>query len=79
MEGVLDLSTLIHNHNVQLFEYDDTPEAIYNILSKYIEKNQSSGAYYIVNLSNIKKKIMEWKQYLPNIKIFYAVKGGDAL
>jgi ornithine decarboxylase len=74
MEGVLDLSTLIHNHNVQLFEYDDTPDAIYNILSKYIEKNQSSGAYYIVNLSNIKKKIMEWKQYLSNIKPFYAVK-----
>lgn len=69
-----DLSLLIHNHNVKLFDYDDSEDSIYNILSSYNKRYRGNGAYYIVNLSNTIKKIMEWKTYLPNIRPFYAVK-----
>jgi len=73
-ENPSDLSTIIHNHGVKLFEYDDSEDSIYNILGTYNKENRGNGAYYIVNLSNTIKKITEWKMHLPNIRPFYAVK-----
>jgi len=65
------LTNLVYNHNVELFDND---EDIYDVLDYYIERNQASGAYYIVNLSNLIKKIIQWNTFLPNIKPYYAVK-----
>lgn len=42
--------------------------------SSFILKNNLTDAFYIANLSVLKKKIAQWRCVLPNIDPFYAVK-----
>jgi len=44
------------------------------IINEFIIKNDSFEAFYIVNLYEIEKAYNNWVKFLPNIKLFYAIK-----
>jgi len=67
----IDLSLLIQENDVKI--YTDTDD-IYNIINLILEKNYSEEAFYIVDLGRVVKQYQKWKQNLPLVEPYYAVK-----
>lgn len=65
-----DLSNFISKNKIDIINKTD----IYDIINYYLACQQTEQPFYIVNLSEIIKKINLWKEYLPTIDLFYAVK-----
>lgn len=65
------LPTFIKDHNVTIVDKNSsTPDLIQTIIEKY----GPSGAFYIVNLGNILRRVQLWKKLFPTIEAHYAVK-----
>lgn len=67
----LDLSLLIQENDVKIYKETDT---IYDIINTFLEKNYSDEAFYIVDLGKIIKQVQLWRNLLPRVEIFYAMK-----
>lgn len=59
--------------NQQIHKFDSTKD-IYDIISYFLEIKSSNDHFYIVDLRKIIDQYYLWKEYLPFIKPFYAVK-----
>lgn len=60
----------ITNKNIEVINKYDTID----IINHFLESNQSEQPFFIVNLSEIVRKIKQWREYLPNIEPYYAMK-----
>ena len=64
-------NSLLQKHNVRL--YGSTVE-MYDIINDYLEENRSEQAFYVVDLGELTAAVTKWRELLPNVKPFYAIK-----
>ena len=64
-------NALLQKHNVKLYGSDID---IYDIINDYLEENSSEQAFYIVDLGELTAAVAKWRELLPNVKPFYAIK-----
>lgn len=69
-EVIPELSSLISANKIEFINKMD----IYDTINHYLEYQQSDQPLFIVNLSEIIRKINLWREHLPDIEPFYAVK-----
>lgn len=65
-----DISSLISDKRVEVLDLTDQ----YDVINYFLEKSHSDEPFFIVNLAEIIKKVNLWREHLPNVEIFYAVK-----
>lgn len=72
-EGIndIDFSKLIKDNNVSIYKKSDD---IYDIINNILENNFSEESFFIVDIGKIIRQYLKWKELLPNIEPFYAVK-----
>ena len=69
-EIIPELSSLISEKKIEILNKSD----LLDIINYFLEKYQGDQPFFIVNLSEIIKKINLWKDKLPNIHPYYAIK-----
>ncbi len=70
-ETFLSISDLITSYKVDLLH---KKLDIYDIVSSYIESNQSEDPFFIVNIGDVIRQYNNWVQHLPTIRPYYAIK-----
>lgn len=70
-EFISSISDLITKNDIRLI---NKKMDIYDIVSLYLENNQSEDPFFIVNIGDVIRQYKKWEYYLPSIKPFYAVK-----
>lgn len=68
---ISDLSTLINEYDIKIM---DSKLDIYDIVNKYLEKNQGDDSFIIIDIGDIIRQFKRWKKLLPKISPFYAIK-----
>lgn len=71
MSDFPELVSIIQECDVKIF--DDAEDTI-DIISKFLENNDDNSAFYIVNVKKIVDQYEKWREHLPRVKPFYAVK-----
>ena len=69
-EIIPEISSLITSKKIQVIDKTDTLD----IINYFLETHQSDQPFFIVNLKEVIKKINLWREHLPHIEPFYAVK-----
>lgn len=69
-EIIPEISSLISSKKIQIIDKTD----ILDIINYFLETHQSDQPFFIVNLKEVIKKINLWREHLPNVEPFYAVK-----
>ena len=69
-EIIPEISSLISSKKIQIMDKTD----ILDIINHFLETHQSDQPFYIVNLKEVIKKINLWRDNLPQIEPFYAIK-----
>jgi ornithine decarboxylase len=70
-EFITDFSSLINEYNINVIDSNlDT----YDIVNKYLEKNNGDESFLIVDIGEIIRQYNKWKNLLPRITPFYAIK-----
>lgn len=69
-EIIPDISSLITSKKIQVIDRTD----ILDIINHFLETHQSDQPFFIVNLKEVIKKINLWRENLPLVEPFYAVK-----
>lgn len=67
----VNFSHLIQEYRVKIFKQTDD---IYDIINSILERNVSEEAFYIVDLGKIIRQYQRWKEILPDIEPYYAIK-----
>ena len=62
---------LLQKYGVQLYGSDVD---IYAIINDFLEENRSEQAFYIVDLGELLRSIVQWQNLLPHVKPYYAMK-----
>jgi len=72
-EGINDinLSNIIKDNNIKIYKKDDD---IYDIINSILENNFSEESFFIVDIGKIIRQYLRWKEYLPDVELFYAMK-----
>jgi ornithine decarboxylase len=68
---ISDLSSLINDYNINII---DSKLDIYDIVNKYLEKNQGDDSFIIMDIGEIIRQYKKWKKLLPRIIPYYAIK-----
>lgn len=69
---ISELPVIINENNVKLF--DGAKFDKYDIINTITETNQSNDAFFIINLGEVIQQYKQWKELLPNVLPFYAIK-----
>jgi len=69
-EIIPEISSLITSKKIQVIDKTD----ILDIINYFLETHQSDQPFFIVNLKEVIKQINLWRENLPTIEPFYAVK-----
>ena len=69
-EIIPEISSLITSKKIQVIDKTD----ILDIINYFLETHQSDQPFFIVNLKEVIKQINLWRENLPMIEPFYAVK-----
>lgn len=64
-------NSLLQKHNVRLYGSDIE---MYDIINDYLEENPSEQAFYVIDLGELTAAVAKWREYLPRIKPYYAIK-----
>lgn len=67
------LTWMITQYDIARFDNDEY-HSIKNIIPKVITNKNDNQAFSLIDIGAIIRQYREWKKYLPNIDIFYAVK-----
>ena len=72
-EGIndFDFSKLIKDNNISIYKKNDD---IYDIINNILENNFSEESFFIVDIGKIIRQFLKWKEFLPDIEPFYAMK-----
>lgn len=57
-----------------VFDLSRTKESIASFIASRIDQKHETGSFLITNLASIASQFMQWKQELPMVQPFYAVK-----
>jgi ornithine decarboxylase len=68
------LPNFIKDHGVSIIESSKTSDIIQYIIEKY----GPPGAFYIVNIGDILRRVQLWKKLFPTIDAYYAVKSNPS-
>jgi ornithine decarboxylase len=73
VEGInsIDFSNLVKDNNITIYKKNDD---IYDIINNILENNFSEESFFIVDIGKIIRQYLKWKEHLPDIEAFYAVK-----
>lgn len=69
-EIIPEISSLITSKKIQVLDKTD----VLDIINHFMETQQSDQPFYIVNLKDVIQKINLWRDNLPNVEPFYAIK-----
>ena len=69
-EIIPEISSLITSKKIQVLDKSD----MLDIINHFLESHQSDQPFYIVNLKEVIQKINLWRDNLPNVEPFYAIK-----
>ena len=69
-EIIPEISSLISSKKIQIIDKTDGLD----IINHFLETHQSDQPFFIVNLKEVIKKINLWRENLPTVEPFYAVK-----
>ena len=69
---ISELPIIIQDYNVKLFDSNENNK--FDIINNILETMISNNAFFIVDLNEIIVRYNLWKELLPNIKPYYAVK-----
>jgi len=69
-EIIPEISSLISSKKIQIIDKTDGLD----IINHFLETHQSDQPFFIVNLKEVIKKINLWRERLPTVEPFYAVK-----
>jgi ornithine decarboxylase len=69
-EIIPEISSLISSKKIQILDKTDSLD----IINHFLETHQSDQPFFIVNLKEVIKKINLWRERLPTVDPFYAVK-----
>lgn len=69
-EASIQSDVAIYHEVSHQLEYETVEEAV----TRIIEKQQMEEAFFVINLSDVIKKFIKWKRFLPRVETFYAVK-----
>ena len=69
-EIIPEISSLISSKKIQILDKTDSLD----IINHFLETHQSDQPFFIVNLKEVIKKINLWREKLPTVEPFYAVK-----
>ena len=69
---VQGLVSMISEKNIKM--YDDQDYDMVNVIKNAIETRASLNSFFILDIGAIFRRYKLWMCYLPNIKIFYAIK-----
>jgi ornithine decarboxylase len=69
-EIIPEISSLITSKKIKVLDKED----ILEIINYFLEMHQSDQPFYIVNLKEVIQKINLWRDNLPNVEPFYAIK-----
>ncbi len=75
LDQLANLSSFLKENEVMLVDKDLSAD---ELIEKVIEKNSPTGAFYIINLADIIKKVNLWNELFPDISIMYAVKSNPS-
>lgn len=64
-------NAFLQKYDVKLYGSDYTT---YDIINDFLSDNQSEKAFYIVDLAEIQNAFIRWKNLLPNVTPYYAIK-----
>ena len=64
------ISSLISSKQIEILNKTD----VLDVINHFLEKHQGDQPFFIVNLSEVMKKINLWRDNLPSIDAFYAIK-----
>jgi ornithine decarboxylase len=65
-----EISSLISSKKIEVINKEDPLD----IINYFLEKHQSDQPFFIVNLSEVIKKINLWREQIPNVQAYYAIK-----
>jgi ornithine decarboxylase len=71
VEFITEISSLINENSVKII---DSKWNMYDIVNKYLEKNQGDDSFMIIDIGDIIRQYNKWKKLLPRVTPFYAVK-----
>lgn len=66
-----EVSMLVQSHDVKIYR---TTDDILDIINNMLETNSSEEAFYIVDLGKVLRQYRQWRELLPRVEPFYAVK-----
>jgi ornithine decarboxylase len=69
-ELIPELSSLISSKKIDILNKDD----LLDIINYFLERHQSDQPFFIVNLAEVIKKINQWREKLPKVQAYYAIK-----
>jgi len=69
-ELIPEISSLISSKKIEVLNKED----MYAIINYFLEKHQSDQPFFIVNLAEVIKKINLWREQLPTVQAYYAIK-----
>jgi len=72
LSEIAELPKFISENSLKLFPKEDT--SIEQVINYFIEKNKTDEAFFIINLGVILTQFKKWKELLPRVEPFYAVK-----
>lgn len=67
----IDFSNLIKDNEITIYKKNDD---IYDIINTILENNFSEESFFIVDIGKIIRQFLKWKELLPSVEPFYAVK-----
>lgn len=70
-EFMSEISDLINENDIKIL---NKSLDIFDIVSIFLENNQSEDPFLVVNLGDVIRQFKKWEYYLPRITPFYAVK-----
>jgi ornithine decarboxylase len=69
-ELIPELSSLISSKKIEVLDKED----MYDIINYFLESHQGEQPFFIVNLAEVIKKINQWREQLPRVQAYYAIK-----
>ncbi len=69
-EIIPEISSLISSKNIEVLNKSD----VLDIINYFLEKHQGDQPFFIVNLTEVINKINLWRNVLPNVQAYYAIK-----
>jgi ornithine decarboxylase len=70
-EFIIEISSFMNDNDIEMM---DSKLDLYDIVNKYLEKNQGDDSFMIVDVGDVIRQYNKWKKMLPRITPYYAIK-----